>query len=868
VAWRGLKRQKARSILTGLAVALGVANVFGVFSTNANIDRGLEQRTRYFAGADATAFPAHAQGVDAPLTTAESERVARLPGVEAIGLSWGSLPIDRPRRIKDNVYLLAINATRMHLTKGSALERGRLPRPGTDEVVLSESTARAMRLGIGDHVTARSSAFTRDRRKYDALRPTTVKIAKALGPRTRFRVVGIVRDPPQTADDPCCGSAVSLEYIWKRVGARISNEMDIYLTRETDAAQFVNAHQSDFPELHFDSPAITPEFRRFLQTLKGTLAGTSTLALFIGAFLIYLTFSMVVVERTRQFGTFHAIGAGARDVASAVLLEALVLGVISTVVGLVLGFGLAAGLVRMVTRIVSLDISRTPVVTTSAIVGAVAVGLVTTLVGAAIPAVRAARMSPVQAIRGADAVVARRSKTWITGLVLLVAGSAFATTTRIGSNLSTEIASVAVLIGAILVVPPTLGVIARVTRRIAGAFSPGLSTVSVMHITRERNRSSYTLALVMLILAAILTLATTNRSLHTVADAWLDKRFGADLYLYGPEITSKVERKIADVRGVAGVTSVDFGTRVAIVSPRRAVQNLVLIDPPSFFRIAGFPWSEGDDASSREAMDRGGSVLVPARLVQQIHVHRSDRIELDYAGMKKVFTIAGVYATLAEGPEIGVVGSRADTAFFKPDKFHDGIYINYARGTDPQTMQQRLRHVLAPDGKTTRQTSGIGTRTRPIGPYFAITGAEIKRNSSRDLEAYLRVFLAVVLIAAVVGVLGMANTLAASVLLRFREIGILQAVGAAPRAIRRMIVVESAILTFAAFVLSLGLGGILSWMFNKGAAEQVGFPVPFEFSWRTIPVLAVVAAVIAVVAAWAPARRAERLTPVEALRYE
>ena len=212
---------------------------------------------------------------------------------------------------------------------------------------------------------------------------------------------------------------------------------------------------------------------------------------------------------------------------------------------------------------------------------------------------------------------------------------------------------------------------------------------------------------------------------------------------------------------------------------------------------------------------------------------------------------------------------RTDADFFRPDKYRDAIYLNLDKSLPQRTIEQRLTPVLAPDAKPrTSWRAAEDGEGRQVGSYYAITGAAIKAHAQRDLSAFLRVFLAVVLIAAVVGILGMANTLAASVLMRFREIGMLQAVGARPRQIRRMVIVESGILTTAAFVLSIALGGLLSWMFNQGTAAQVGFDVPLVFAWRTIPVLAVLSAVIAFVAAFVPARRAERLTPVEALRYE
>jgi ABC-type lipoprotein release transport system permease subunit len=870
VAWRGLKRRKARSILTGFAIALGVANVFGVFSTNASIDRGLEQRALAYAGTDASAFNANPEGHDTSALVDSRATLLALSDVREVSYSWGALPLDEPTPLKhEEVYLTGHDAVARRFFYGGNVLRGRLPRSDTTDAALSEGSAKALGVDIGDTVTTHRSTFLANRKEHDAMWPNTANLAARLPDTLTFHVTGILRDPPASDENVCCGNAASLEYIWRVLGVTAANEVDFHLNDGVDTADWVQLNEADLPDLRIESSVIAPEFERFITTLKGTLSGTSALALFIGAFLIYLTFSISIVERTRLLGTFHAIGAPARSVAAGVLTEALAIGVVSTIAGLVLGYGLSFGLARLVGRIVPLAISTAPTITSPGFVAAIVVGLIATFAGAAVPAIRAARMSPVQAIRGTDSHLARRSRGWIFGVLLIALGIAFALHGSVSTNIVTVFTTLGVLTGAILVVPPLLGMIARGVRRFAGRLTPGLGDVSVGHVTRERNRSAYILALLMIVLAAMLALSSTDRSLHAVADTWIDKRFGADLFLYGPEITSKVERQLERVSGVTSVTSIDIGSRVVIDRPKRVTQNLVTIDPQDFFDIAGFPWAEGDDASVRAALTRGGSVLITSRTAELLGVHVGDPVRIRFAGAYKRFTIAGIYSTLSSGPEVGLVASLADASFFRPDKYRDAIYVNLDRNLTQRTVERRLTPVLAPDAKPDsrwrRAEFGDG---RQIGSYYAITGAAIKAHAQQDLTAFLRVFLAVVLVAAVVGVLGMANTLAASVLMRFREIGVLQAVGARPRSIRRMVIAESAILTTAAFLLSLVLGGLLSWMFNQGTAAQVGFAVPFVVAWRTIPVLAFLSAVIAFVAAFVPARRAERLTPVEALRYE
>ncbi len=299
-----------------------------------------------------------------------------------------------------------------------------------------------------------------------------------------------------------------------------------------------------------------------------------------------------------------------------------------------------------------------------------------------------------------------------------------------------------------------------------------------------------------------------------------------------------------------------------------APQNLILIDPPSFFEIAGFPWVDGDDDEARRSIEEP-NVLLPSRLAKNLKVGRGDPVEIEFGSDTKVFQVAGIYATFGEGPQIGVVANIHDR-FFRAGEDRAVVFLAYANDASHERVLSEVEEILAPpqaddESQFVLQPEGFG---RTIGAYFVITGAESKEEARVGLSSFIRLFLAVILIAAIVGVLGMANTLTATVLQRFKEIGILQAVGSTPRDVRRMVVVESAVLTFVALIFSIALGFLLAWMFVKGASADIGFDVQLAFPWTLVPVLGLAASLIALLAAAVPARRASKLTPVEALRYE
>ncbi len=867
VAWRGFTNRKARYALTAVGIVLGVANVFGVLVVNASTTRAVEQRTKNLAAAgDVAISPVDP---DRPFDRSIIATVKKTKGVERVNSYGENLALRLPVRAEGGgplvgpVFLLPIDSGVLHPGPSERTLRGRWFRPGRAEAVLSVSAAKALHKNLGDTV---APAIARRTRGTPPARVRT-KMTRPAGP---FTVVGIVADPDYSRNDPAYGSYTSLEYIWTISNPRTVEQINVYLDDSTSVDAFLNEQRPRFPQAHVDPISVPTEFRRFIGVLQGAMSGAAAIAVFVGAFLIYLTFSMAVVERTRMLGTLHALGATARQVRRLVILEAITVGVLATIAGLVCGYGLAAVLAPLASRVARIAIVHM-VVTPGALIGAVAVGLIATLAGCIVPAVRAGRLTPVESIRGPHTTAAKASRAWIAGVVLLAIGLVIALVTHgiEAPSITSQTATLAILLGSVLVLPPIVGPISRIAHRWAKRRTGGLAEVAVMHVVRERNQSAFTLGLVMVVLAMMLSLAAAAASAGKAVDRWVDLRFGASLMAYRPMIDTKTMDAVRRVRGVSELTGVRF-EEIRMTSPKPRRANLVVIDD-TFFDVAGFPWLDGSDRMARSALRSGKNVIVPGEMARTMNVRRGSFIRLVTRHGREAFRVAGVYSAFGQGEEIGIV-MGADTwraSIASGPAYANVMYINFTPDAPFGPTRGAIDQTLAKIVGTNNPEAAFGPRggVGRSGFYF-VSAAQVKDNARRDVRSYFALFNVVLLVAVVVGLLGLANTMSTSVVRRFREIGIVQAVGAEPRHVRRMIAGETALLVAVAFVLSLVLGTVLSQLIVAGIAAFVGNSIAFVFPWRWVPALAALAAVIAVVSAAAPARRAARLTPVEALRYE
>ncbi|MFI5047584.1 MAG: FtsX-like permease family protein, partial [Acidimicrobiia bacterium] len=138
--------------------------------------------------------------------------------------------------------------------------------------------------------------------------------------------------------------------------------------------------------------------RDFLGFFTFALLGFAAIGVVVGAFVIFNTFTILVTQRTRELGLLRAMGASSVQVVGSVVLEALVVGVVASVIGLVVGVLLGILLLELL-RGLGLSLPETSTVLLArTVLVSLAVGIVVTVVASLLPALRAARVSPMAAI--------------------------------------------------------------------------------------------------------------------------------------------------------------------------------------------------------------------------------------------------------------------------------------------------------------------------------------------------------------------------------------------------------------------------------------------------------------------------------------
>jgi putative ABC transport system permease protein len=840
---KGLWAHKVRFMLTGLAVVLGVAFMAGTMILTdtmgktfdglfATSNEGIDVVVDRSAGVEGD-FVAVQERVDASV-------LDDIRGIDGVDAAAGSIEgfaqiVDATGSatttdgIGGTMGIAWIDDERLNPFE---LISGRAP-SGSSEVVLDQATVDDEGWALGDTVGVLAK---------DATTPMTIVGTAGFGDIKGIPGFTVIGTDDATAQamfaQPGAYDAIVVAADDSTTAAELASRIET--TLGSDELQVMTGDA--------DTADKQAAFKNDMSFFNTFLMAFAYIALFVGMFIIYNTFSIIIAQRMREMAMLRAVGASRRQVLRAVLLESAIIGAVASAVGLAAGVLMSFGL-RGLLGAVGLEIpSGDVVITSSTVMTAFLVGITVTMVSSVGPALRASRIRPIAALRDTaieDTTTSLRRT--VVGLSILGAGAVgFAAGVTGEGTAAMAPLGLGVLLGilGVFVLGP---VIARPAMHLLGA--PTKLSGATGHLAREnakRNprRSAATASALMIGVALVgfitILASSTKASTAAAVDASLRADYVVDSGSWG-----------------------DGGFGPSIETDLAALPEVELVSP---FRSV--PVTIEDNATELMAVDTTVvdglmDLEVTTGAITDVHgdglaLSSSRATELGLAvgdpltvGFSATGDVALTIRALFDGEIVGAGGTNyivgLDTFDANvTDVFDRQVYLTIRDDIDAAAATVAIESALAgwPNADLQDQAS-------------------FKEAITSEIDMMLNLIYGLLALAVIIALIGIANTLALSVHERTRELGLLRAVGMTRRQLKTAIRWESVLISLLGTALGFGIGVVGAWGITQALATDgvTTFVVPAP-QLTAIVGLAIFAGVLA---ALGPARRAARLNVLEAI---
>ena len=849
ITLKGVLAHKVRYALTALAVLLGVAFMAGtlvltdtigqtfdglfssIYSSTSAVIRGTE------AFSPGTNFSSQRPPIDASV----AEVARSVPGVKAVSVSISGYAQlvgrdGKPIGLASNgpptlgeAWSDVPSLNPLHLLAG-----GRPPH-GPSEVVIDKHSADVGHFAVGDHVV----------------------ILTHLAPAS-YLIVGVAKWG--TADSPLGASIAAFDV---HTAARVLgtpgkvDQVNVQASPGVSEEQLVArlAAAIHRPGVEVVSgQAVTQEGEKAIRDALGFfntfLLVFALVALFVGSFLIFNTFSIVVAQRRREFALLRAVGASRAQVTRTVLGESLTVGLVASAFGLVVGVGLAA-LLKAGLAALGIDIPAAGlVVTARTVVVTMSVGTVVTVLAAVLPARRASRVPPVAAmqdhiedIRGSSLTrVVLGAATTLAGVALLAAG--------LFGTVASRVALVGAGAAAIFIGVAILGpLFARQLSRALGAplaWRRVTGSLARSNAMRNPARTSSTAAALMVGVALVSLMSVVASSTIASVDSIINSAVKADFVISSGTVPGSLSgfspalvARLAEVPGVAAVT----GIRSGIVEIGGGVRTIIAADPAHIDNLFDIGVVKGAIAK----MTAHG-VAVSTAVASQRHLGLGSAVVVTFpATGPQRFAVQAIYKTRALAGDYVLPIAAAAANFTRQLDFQ--VYLKLAPGVSAAQGRAAIDQVL---------------RAYPTATL--LDQAQYKAKQSQQINQLLNLVYGLLALAVLIALIGIANTLALSISERTRELGLLRAVGMTRRQLRASVRSEAVIIALFGAVEGLVVGVLFGWALVAALASSgiTTLRIPIG----QLLVVAVLAGAAGVLAAVVPGRRAARLDVLRAITAE
>ncbi|MFH8395321.1 ABC transporter permease [Streptomyces sp. NPDC018036] len=838
-ALRNVFAHKARLLMTVLAVLLGVAFVSGTLVfTNTISDAYQKSSAKGFDQVDVAVRPESAAdtgdtvGRTHKLTRPLLDKAAGVPGAaSAIGVVNGFTAIaDKDGKLIGGGFqsqggnYWGDKDPRYPLTAGHAPH-------GAGEIAIDAETARRAGYEVGD----------------------TVRLSVD-GPVLEPVVAGVF-----STDDGNVAAGGSLALFDTPTAQRLFHSAGSYDEIDVKAAPGTsqNALRAAIDAVVLKGTASTitgkqladdqaEQISTAMSGMKTALLVFAGIALFVGTFIIANTFTMLVAQRTKELALLRAVGASRRQVTRSVLIEAFVVGAVAAVGGLAAGIGIGAAM-RSLMGTLGATVPDGPLVVSPGTVGtALLVGVLVTMLAAWLPGRRAAKIPPVAAMSSVHAKATTKSLVLRNSIGALLSAAGIAVvlyaTTMNGSDGQAPMG-----LGAVLLIIGVFVLTPLLSRPLIAAAAPVLRVFGIsgklarQNSVRNPRRTAATASALMIGLTLITGMTVMAGSLQKSIDKMAGSAIRADYVVSmanGNSLSPDVEKKLASVDGVTDLSPL----RNAPSRIDRQTEFLTGVNGSAIGKLTDLDVTEG-------AFTVGGTRVVVDSDTATSHGWKAGSdFRVSYEdGAKQSLTVAGVYK--ANEMIRGIMLDNSTLAPHQRDASDMQVMVKTSGG--------------ASDAAKDRLAKALGDN-----PAVKIQDKQdISDDIAQMFTLMLNMLYGLLAMAVIVAVLGVVNTLAMSVFERSQEIGMLRAIGLDRKGIKRMVRLESLVISLFGGVLGIGLGVFFGW----AAGELLGSRMPtyeLVLPWGRMALFLLLAATVGVLAALWPARRAARLNMLTAIKSE
>ncbi|MCU1504010.1 MAG: transporter substrate-binding protein [Ilumatobacteraceae bacterium] len=840
---RNVWARKGRLLLTALAIIAGTAFLSGVFVFSDTIKGSFDSLfTTAYSKTDA--FVRSADKVESDFGDATRGRVpdSLVPTVRAVpGVASANGDVQG--------FALVTSASGTNLGNGNApnfggsfspdstttpwaVVQGRAATNGT-EVVLDKQSSDTGKVKIGDTVKITAKAGVQDF--------TVVGIAKFAGHDSSLGATWALFDLPTAqafvAQDPGKVDAivvggdgsVSQTTLAQRIEAALGPDSKT----ETLTGQQITAENQS-------------QIEKGLSFFKTVLSIFALISLAVGSFIIYNVFSISAAQRQRENALLRAIGASSGQVTRSMLAEALAVGIGGSLLGFVGGLGLATGITRLLDAI-GLGLSDSSLtVKPNAFVYTMVAGIAVTLACGVAPALRAGKVPPLAALRdvSVDRSDISRSRL-VVGFSFLVIAVLAIIGGLTGTTILLAIGVIALFVTLIALGPLFAGPFARLATPALTKVRGVVGAIAGRNASRNPKRVALTAGALGVGLALLVGVAALGSSIKSSIRETVGQQFLGQYTITGSGSTAgsegvlplTVAASVAKLPEVAGATGVGAAqVHIANAAGQNIGKLVALIDPVSAAKTINLTFVSGgwNDLTA-------DALIVSKSKADAEHLVPGDVVQVGFLdGTTTQLTIRGVFDDKNAGVLSGnFIADRQLAATTGVDVFDAQIYI-----------------VRAPGVSDAQATAAIESVVKNFPSAKFQTREQFISSQTNQVDTLLNVIYALLAMSIFIAVLGIVITLLLSVYERRRELGLMRAIGTTRAQVRGSVRWEAVLTALIGTAMGVGLGIALGWIVVKALADQGlnSFTLPVQ----SIVVFAVVAVVLAVLAAWLPARRAAK----------